>query len=284
MAGLAACAIGFALAIRLALVTGTSFIAWFTGSPRPAEHRIGPAGTLRLVLGEWRAMLADNFLYLPFEAIALRADAKATPSANLPVILVHGYFSNRGMLRAVVRALDAAGIQPVFTLNFRGIFTPIDALALQLEEVVERVLAGTGQARAILVCHSMGGLIARAWMARGGAARVAKLITVASPHHGTALAKLGLGANVAQMQRGSAFLEDLRRREGDQGPGIAATSIYSPHDNLVAPHDTSRLPWAKNVALPGLGHIDILLSARLHRILVEELREASQRRASTSSA
>jgi pimeloyl-ACP methyl ester carboxylesterase len=37
----------------------------------------------------------------------------------------------------------------------------------------------------------MGGLVARAYLARHGAGRVAKLVTMGSPHHGTSLARLG---------------------------------------------------------------------------------------------
>ena len=63
-------------------------------------------------------------------------------------------------------------------------------------------------------------------------------------------------------------------REAERAPGIPATSIYMPHDNLVAPQDSSRLEWAKNVALPGFGHIEVLHSTRLADLLVQELREA----------
>ena len=67
------------------------------------------------------------------------------------------------------------------------------------------------------------------------------------------------------------------------------TSIYSPHDNLVVPQATSRLSGARNIALPGHGHVGILLSRRLAEILLEELDEArsplaSYRSASTSAA
>jgi hypothetical protein len=120
----------------------------------------------------------------------------------------------------------------------------------------------------------MGGLAAREYLRRHGPGRLAKLITIASPHHGTALARFGVGANATQMRRGSDFLAALARSESERPPSIPAASIFSTHDNLVAPQETSRLPWAKNVALAGLGHIDILGSQRLFAVLLEELREA----------
>lgn len=126
----------------------------------------------------------------------------------------------------------------------------------------------------VVVAHSMGGLVARAYLARHGAGSVARLVTIASPHGGTRLAKLGLGANARQMREGSDFLVQLRRREGADGPGCPVTSVYSVHDNLVSPQATSRLPWARNVALRGVGHVDILLDRRLHAVVAEEARAA----------
>ena len=88
------------------------------------------------------------------------------------------------------------------------------------------------------------------------------------------LTRFGPGANARQMRRGSRFLLELCEAEGEHGPECAATSIYPAHDNLLAPQETSRLPWAKNIAIPGRGHLDIILSRHLASMVLEELREA----------
>ncbi|HEX4944527.1 MAG TPA: alpha/beta fold hydrolase, partial [Usitatibacteraceae bacterium] len=133
------------------------------------------------------------------------------------------------------------------------------------------VTQATGQGRAILVCHSMGGLAARAYLRAHGADRVAGIVTLGSPHHGTVLAVLGAGRNARQMRIGSDFLRDLERSEGEGGPGCAAVSVYTVHDNLVAPQDSSRLAWARNVSLHGVGHLAMLLDARVHQAVVDEV-------------
>jgi triacylglycerol esterase/lipase EstA (alpha/beta hydrolase family) len=122
----------------------------------------------------------------------------------------------------------------------------------------------------------MGGLGARTYLCRHGAARVAKLITIASPHHGTVHARFGAGDNARQMLRGSPFLAELCAKEGSRGPECGVVSIYTPHDNLVAPQETSRLPWAKNIAIPGRGHVDILRSPELVSILLGELEDCRE--------
>jgi hypothetical protein len=75
------------------------------------------------------------------------------------------------------------------------------------------------------------------------------------------------------MREGSEFLAALEASEA-QGARVEALSIYSPHDNMVAPQASSRLPWARNVALPGLGHISIAQSQALLRVLLPELEAA----------
>jgi triacylglycerol esterase/lipase EstA (alpha/beta hydrolase family) len=267
VAGVAAGAAG----ARLVVIAATFCIAWFARSPRAAGQRLGIAGTAVLVAGEWRAMLANNFLWLPFERLVLRADPTPAPGARVPVILVHGYFSNRGTLTGLARALDAAGIGPVFVPTLPAIVAPIEDFAAHLERIVREVTEACGQPRAILVCHSMGGLIARTYLSTHGTQRVAGLVTLGSPHHGSVLAALGAGRNGAQMRPGSAFLGMLARAEGEKGPGCATLSISTAHDNLVAPQESSRLHWARNETIHGVGHLAMLLDARVHRAVLDEL-------------
>jgi triacylglycerol esterase/lipase EstA (alpha/beta hydrolase family) len=266
--------VALSLAVRLGIVSFSMTLSHFARSPREPAHQLGPVAALRLLLGEWRAMLANNFCYLPFENVALPPEPPRDVPAGVAVLVIHGYFSNRGILSGVVRDLASRGASPVFTFNFRGTFLPIDELAGQLASQVDSIVRAGGAQAVVLVAHSMGGLVARAFLARHGASRVVRLVTLASPHNGTRLAKLGLGANARQMRPDSEFLEGLRRREGASGPGVPVTSIYSVHDNLVSPQDTSRLPYAKNIALHGVGHIDILLDARVHELVARELEAA----------
>jgi triacylglycerol lipase len=262
------------LLIRLAIVGFTMVFSWLVHPPRPPGQRLGPLGTIGLVAGEWRAMLVNNFYYLPFEKLALRADPPRTRCDGVPVLLVHGYFSNRAILRVLVRSLEARGVSPVFTFNFAGHLAPIESLATQLGREIDAIVSATGCPRLALACHSMGGLVARAYVERHGAGKVAALVTIASPHNGTSLAALAVGACGHQMRRGSDFLRTLAEREGALGPGCPATSIHSVHDNLVAPYETGRLPWSRNLSVHGVGHVDILLDPRVHGMVAEELRQA----------
>ncbi len=273
LATLVAAAFATALALRLGFVAASLALSWLVASPRSPEHQIGTGATFALFADEYRAVLASNFLNIPFESLVMPRERDPEATDCIPVVLVHGFFGNRGYFGTMRRWLEERGVEPVFIPNFPGTFATIEQFADELDTQIERIAKGTGQSKVILVCHSMGGLAARRYLATRGPDRVARLVTMATPHGGTRLARLGLGANAAQMRIQSRFLTDLTREE-DGRSRCSATSIYSPHDNMVAPQETSRLAWARNVPVPGLGHITILASRRSFDVLLEELRDA----------
>ena len=262
---------------RLFMVIVTTSIGHAHRSPREKSHRISPRGAIAMVLREWGAMLVNNLFRFPWPDLALRPDPAPSRDGRIPVLMIHGYFSNRGYFGPLVRALEARGVAPIYTPNFPAAFTDIETYVARLAEYMEHLCEASGQPQVVLVAHSMGGLAARAYLCAHGANRVRKLVTIASPHNGTVHARLGSGANAKQLERASDFIKELCRKEGEKGPDCGVTSIYTPHDNLVAPQDTSRLPYARNIAIPGRGHVDILASHRLATIVLKELREAGVR-------
>lgn len=269
-----------ALAMVPALVLGTRFIivcamhalAWIHRRPRAPEERIGAWRAVAMLLREYRAFTAMSLLYTPWEHRFVRADPPHDAPGRLPVVLVHGYFVNRGCWRPLLRRLEEAGIAPVFVPDCRSHLATIEAFEEDLNAAIERVGGPAGRKVAI-VAHSMGGLAARLYLARRGGARVAKLVTIGSPHHGTRLAPWGLGPNARQMIPGSRFLADLEAREARQ-PRPPTLSIYSLHDDMVMPQDSSRLDWARNVGLPGHGHISLFGAPEVARLVAEELRRS----------
>ncbi|MEO5692094.1 MAG: alpha/beta fold hydrolase [Usitatibacter sp.] len=256
---------------RLVLVCFTCFLGWLWRSPRTAADSIRLIDVPRYLVGEYGALVTDNLLQLPFERWMVRRNLPATPAQGLPIVLVHGYLSNRGYFRPLVRFLESAGAGPLFAPNFPVVFSSIEDFAAELHEAIERIAAGCGQGKVVLVCHSMGGLAAREYLRVHGIGRVHRLVTIASPHHGTMLATFGMGLNARQMRRGSDFLRRLEAEEARVTSKVPTTSIYSPHDNLVSPQDTSRLDWARNITVPGKGHLALLSAARTFELLREAL-------------
>ncbi len=258
---------------RLGIVATSVALGYRYRSPRNGADTLDFAGLLRYFASEYRAWLEFNLCATPWDAKWLRRDPELVPTDAMPVLFVHGYFSNRGCFRPLVRAIEARVAGPVVVPNFRTWFASIEAFEEEIHAAIERVAAATGQSRVFVVAHSMGGLGMRTYFVRRGSRRVAGLVTIACPHHGTALARLGSGENARQMRQGSVFLSELARME-EMANRPPILSIYSRHDNLVSPQESARLAGARNVVLKGYGHLGLLAASEVPGAVEEAMREA----------
>jgi triacylglycerol esterase/lipase EstA (alpha/beta hydrolase family) len=99
---------------------------------------------------------------------------------------------------------------------------------------------------------------------------VARVITLGTPHHGTALARFGLGQNAFQMRDDSAWLRALASNE-DAAVRALVTSVYTHHDNIVSPQESSRLEGARNLEFGGVGHVALGSNPRVLAAVMQEL-------------
>ncbi len=272
LAASAVLAIAVFLGLRIAL------LAWLFARSRRARAvdspLLGVAGGARLLLNELRALLGVyTWGLLMRRWVAPRDPVRVVPGM-LPVLLVHGILSNGGVWHRVLAALERRGVGNLFTIDLEPPLAGVDAFAEQLARRVEEVCRAAAAERAIIVCHSLGGLVARKWIAgHGGAARTARLVTLASPHRGSMLAR-GLGVRWAlDVLCGSRWLEQLAAAEV-RAVRVPTTSIFSWHDEFIAPQDSSRLEGARNIALERLGHIQLLGSPQVHELLAAEIAAA----------
>ncbi|MCC7699206.1 alpha/beta fold hydrolase [Janthinobacterium sp. EB271-G4-7A] len=263
-------ALAMLLAVRALVVARNFWQSRRLGSPVPQEYQLGVRGAARLFLGELRATLwASSWGMLRPRLHA----ADTVAGQGLPVLLIHGYVCNRGYWTQLSRQLARAGVVHD-GVDLEPIGADIEQFVPQVEQAITELRARTGSDRVILVAHSMGGLVARAWLRRHGARRVARIITIGTPHHGTALANLAAGANARQMSRihgaPDAWLAQLAASETPETRALI-TSMYSHHDNIVAPQSSAQLPDARNLAFGGIGHVALASDARVLRQLLEEI-------------
>lgn len=260
-------AIAGAIGGLLGLRAGINMITWLFGmafaSPAP---RLGTRATARLMWDEYLAYLLTFVLVIPFERLWQPAD-RLRPAA-LPVLLVHGYGCSRGVWWRLRRRLEAAG-HVVATVSLMPPFASIGRLVPQLERRIEAVCAATGAPQVVLVAHSMGGLVCRSYLARHGIARVARLVTLATPHAGSELARVGVGQNAREMEPGSLWLRDMAA----EAVKVPAVALRNPYDNYAMPQDNQRLPGATDVELPPVGHLAMLTDRRVADRLTQLLAE-----------
>jgi len=142
----------------------------------------------------------------------------------------------------------------------------IDEYAERLGNVVDVVLHHTGKKKVNIVAHSMGGLVARAYIKnQGGSGKVDKLIMVGTPNHGIfGYVVAGLcdvfhsGKECDEMQDDSSFLTNLNY--GDETPGninyltiagdCCINSQGAHHDEVVRVTSVN-LDGAKNIVING---------------------------------
>jgi triacylglycerol esterase/lipase EstA (alpha/beta hydrolase family) len=259
---------GAVVVVRLAINMNNFVMAARAASETPPEYRLGTAARVRMLAEEFRASMLVTSWHVPCGCARMTVHRD---SSRVPVLLVHGYGCNSGFWAHLEPLLDRERISHA-SIDLEPVAGSIDDYAPLIEARVQALCAATGAARIAVVAHSMGGLAARAWMRSYGSAKVARLITLGTPHHGTALANLGLGANAAQMRRDSAWLRDLAARE-TQDVRARIVSIYTHHDNIVAPQDSSELAGARNVAFGGVGHVALGSNRRVLAEVLRVLRE-----------
>ena len=188
-----------------------------------------------------------------------------------PVVLVHGIFSCGEDMERLARHLRSQArevFQPTLTPN-RG-HARIEALAQQFAHFVDQNI---GSRSFDLIGFSMGGLISRYFLQRlGGLGRVARFITMATPHHGTQMARLGGLPGWVQMRPGSEFLRDLAS-DAHALRRVPFTSFHTPLDTIIVPARSSEVPQARNIRIWAALHPSFILERRCIRAVAAALRD-----------
>lgn len=237
------------------------FSRW-AGSPAPHDPAVPPVGMVSVYLRELRDSFIAFNLRQPFFGNRSLPSAPGAGSRNvLPVLFLHGYFCNRAVWRPLAQWLAARG-HVTGSVNLEPAFGSIDAYAPLIDAAVRELQQRTGFEQIALVCHSMGGLAARAYLRACGDDGIAKVITLGTPHRGTYLAWLGLGRNVRQMRLDSDWLQALAQSE-TAGTRRHFTVIFSHDDNVVVPQAFQTLPDAEIIEFSGLGHLTLAMDQQV---------------------
>jgi hypothetical protein len=241
----------------VALALGWAVVAWHQGHPAWM-----PVGAL-LVVGGYAAFMAMEFVLVawvhgddpaprasagqllrawwgevttapgvfcwrqPFQWDAV-PDVPGRPGQR-GIVFIHGFVCNRGLWTPWLRRLQAQG-RPFVAVSLEPVFGSIEAYADTIDAAVRTLAQRTGLPP-VLVCHSMGGLAARAWLRR-----------------------FGQMPNTRQMRLRSDWVEALAREE-PPSRYTHFTCFYGHCDNIVFPASTATLPGADNRHLEGTAHV-----------------------------
>ena len=276
------------LLLGYALVLGLEFVA-VARVNRGDSVPVADAGTLLRAWWEEVRVAPVVFAWRqPFrwQALPDASTASADPAQPPAVVFVHGFVCNRGFWLPWMRALRALRI-PYTSVNLEPVFGSIPAYVPLIEEAVRRAETLSGQPP-VLICHSMGGLAARAWWSAtpNAARRVRRVITIGTPHHGTWLGQFSHVPNGQQMRRNHAWLAALAEQEqaGSDAPYERFTCWYSNADNIVFPASTALLAGADNRHVPGVAHVALGFHPRVMRESLAMLASAPRSPAERTAA
>jgi pimeloyl-ACP methyl ester carboxylesterase len=238
---------------------------------RPPGGHVRP---WRLLAGEY---VANCRVFIGRQPWARRAPgvnfspALSGAPPRVPVLLVHGYLCNHRVWDSLLNPLCRAG-HPVLRVDLEPLFASIDKYAPLLEQAVDRLCQQSGAQEVALVGHSMGGLVIRAWMRSHGQQRVARVITLGSPHVGTLADRHPLTPNGKQMLWRSDWLHTLASDES------AATHQHmrlglSPSDTIDYPQREQILPGAAVTVFEGLGHMELCLNEHVIQWVLQQLED-----------
>ena len=191
----------------------------------------------------------------------------ATPPAQataVPVVLVHGYLCNHRVWDEMALALRRAG-HPVLAVDLEPLFGSIDGYAVVLEAAVRRLQAETRAPQVALVGHSMGGLAIRAWLRTQNTVqlgRVARILTLGTPHQGTRIPQPVATPNGVQMHWHSPWIQALQTSEGAAQHALIHIALNL-NDNICFPQAAQVLPGVAVTEFSGIGHLEMCSHPRV---------------------
>lgn len=266
--GFAGCWLGFAVLLAWEFVSLRLVAPLPDGAVAPL-----PAPSSGALLRAWAIEFVQAVRVFgwrqPFASQAEPDVTEGFEPQRVGVVLVHGYFCNRGFWTPWIKRLRAQG-HCVIAVDLEPVFASTDDYEPIIDAAVQHVTRLTGRPP-VLVCHSMGGLAARAWLRAGrfdpwDAApridRVARIVTLGSPHRGTWLGHFSSTPNGRQMQLDSDWLRELAA-QSDPAWAQRFVCWWSECDNIVFPTTSATLPGADNRHCAGMPHVALAFDERV---------------------
>ncbi|MGB8036215.1 MAG: alpha/beta fold hydrolase [Nitrososphaeraceae archaeon] len=144
----------------------------------------------------------------------LSVNARQSDSNRLPILLIHGYGQDSSVWNSWRGWLAADNFSKVYSITF-----PLDDRcglteehAMELKNIVDKILSETHSEKVNIVAHSKGGLDARWYIANSDPDKVANLIMIGTPNAGSPAAFVDI--------TGCPFGSDI-----DLFPGSLATQV-----------------------------------------------------------
>jgi len=188
-------------------------------------------------------------------------DVKDRPASNPAVVFVHGFMGFNEIRLPYKRVTYFRGVKNALSDTDANCYFPRlpgGASIIKRAQALATFLESIPEQKIILIAHSMGGLDSRYVISRlDPAHRICRLITIGTPHRGTALAEWTLKTprliNTLARWLGRSGLEDLRRDTCDRFNTAVPNRSDVEYSSYAALRPITEIPllfrrWAKVIA------------------------------------
>lgn len=188
-----------------------------------------------------------------------------------PILMIHGFLGSSNNWLYHRNRLQEEGFKNLFTINLGNPLLSIDDYADKVHEMVLEIQERTERKDIQIICHSMGGLVARQYnqkYADQDGAEVKDIITLGTPLDGTKVAKItmGLSKSAKEMYPESEFVKAQQNFAAEHKEthyyhiasecDLVIRPLVSAVANGRDPKDSNvKVKWLKST-----GHVSYLLS------------------------
>ena len=218
------------------------------------------------------------------QLILTRAGRRTRPQpsgASRAVMFVHGFGAAGAVFEPLRRKVEAQLGVPTLDFTY-GSHWPFGRVTDALSRAVDARL-DDGQ-RLDLVGHSLGGIVARWYVQElGGAARVDRVVTMATPHAGTRSARVAPGPLRSVLLPESPVVRRLERGR-HRASDVTHTALVAGRDVMVSPPSSAAAIRDAEVRwFDDHGHNAMLYAKDVHDAVVRALAEPARSSAAVST-
>jgi pimeloyl-ACP methyl ester carboxylesterase len=191
-----------------------------------------------------------------------------------PVFLVHGFLHNWSGWLPLMAVLRDAGFARFVRFNYGSVGDSPEETAGAFMRRVFEVVERTGARRLHFVGHSLGGVVVRIHaIMHGGDAKLSRAVTLGAPLLGTPWGYIPNPTALRELRPGSELVTLLANADDDRSRWVTVAG----GGDVVVPPRYAHLPGAaRQVTVPGLGHVGLLYREELWRLVRDTLLEAEQ--------
>lgn len=184
-------------------------------------------------------------------SILLPTAASAACNAD-PIVFVHGYAGWSSQFDVMINRFKNDG-QPscsLYKFGYSSLTKSNKTSAKELKSFIAGIRPNHSNRKAKIIAHSNGGLVSRWYRVfEGGSAATSRLVTLGTPHKGTAWAYGCFSPACSEMRYNSSFLQSLSGRGCD-------VSLWSALDEIIIPTSNAKCGTSRQTS--SVGHLTLM--------------------------